>query len=73
MSMSILANISVLGPAMGFGYSAVVLPTLQSPDSDIKIDAHQASWIGTKFMNPLFRNWIYNFLYDSDVSETFIF
>ncbi|XP_043279057.1 facilitated trehalose transporter Tret1-like isoform X2 [Venturia canescens] len=47
MGMSILANISVIGPAMGFGYSAVVLPTLQSADSELKIDPRQASWIAS--------------------------
>ena len=46
MLMSVFANFSVLGPAMGFGYSAVVLPTLQSVNSDIKINERQASWIG---------------------------
>ena len=44
--MCFLANLTVLGPSMGFGYSAVALPPLQSPDSEFKIDANQASWIG---------------------------
>jgi hypothetical protein len=29
-----------------FGYSAVILPQLQKPDSLIHPDAEQASWIG---------------------------
>ncbi|KAF7411411.1 hypothetical protein HZH66_000307 [Vespula vulgaris] len=45
--MSFSANIAVLGPAMGFGYSAVVLGPLMSSSSDVKIDFNQANWIAT--------------------------
>ncbi|XP_033208952.1 facilitated trehalose transporter Tret1-like isoform X2 [Belonocnema kinseyi] len=45
--MCFLANLTVLGPSMGFGYSAVALPPLQSPKSEFKIDANQASWIAS--------------------------
>ncbi|XP_011297470.1 facilitated trehalose transporter Tret1-2 homolog [Fopius arisanus] len=47
MTMSIFANISILGPAMGFGYSAVILPTLKSGRSDLTIDEDQGSWIAS--------------------------
>lgn len=45
--MSICANVSVVGPAMSFGYSAVALGPLMSPDSDVQVDAVQANWIAT--------------------------
>ncbi|XP_047352566.1 facilitated trehalose transporter Tret1-2 homolog isoform X1 [Vespa velutina] len=45
--MSLSANVVVLGPAMGFGYSAVALGPLMSPSSDVKIDFNQANWIAT--------------------------
>lgn len=45
--MSLCANISVVGPAMGFGYSAVALGPLMSPSSDVQVDAVQANWIAT--------------------------
>ncbi|XP_015602755.1 facilitated trehalose transporter Tret1-2 homolog isoform X2 [Cephus cinctus] len=45
--MCIIANCSVLGPAMGLGYSAVALPSLTSPQSQIKINESQASWIAS--------------------------
>ena len=38
---------SVLGPSMGFGYSAVALPVLQTNSTNgLSIDDQQASWIG---------------------------
>ncbi|KAH0547490.1 facilitated trehalose transporter Tret1-2 homolog [Cotesia glomerata] len=45
MSMSLLANFTILGPAMSLGYSAVILPTLRSANSDLPITEDQASWI----------------------------
>ncbi|CAK9833441.1 Facilitated trehalose transporter Tret1-2 homolog [Anthophora retusa] len=45
--MSLLANSSVLGPSMAFGYSAVALGPLMSSTSDVKIDKFQANWIAT--------------------------
>ncbi|KAK2582024.1 hypothetical protein KPH14_002730 [Odynerus spinipes] len=45
--ISLCANCVVLGPAMGFGYSAVALGSLMSPSSDVKIDYNQANWIAT--------------------------
>ncbi|XP_008557849.1 facilitated trehalose transporter Tret1-2 homolog [Microplitis demolitor] len=47
MSMSILANFTILGPAMSLGYSAVILPTLRSPSSDLPITNDQESWIAS--------------------------
>lgn len=44
--MSLFAVFSILGPSMGFGYSAVIIPTLTSGVSDLKVDSQQASWIG---------------------------
>ncbi|XP_034951565.1 facilitated trehalose transporter Tret1-2 homolog [Chelonus insularis] len=45
MIMSLFANVSILGPAMSLGYSAVILPTLRSGESDLTVDENQASWI----------------------------
>ena len=45
--MSLCVNLSVLGPSMAFGYSAVALGPLMSPTSDVKIDKVQANWIAT--------------------------
>ncbi|CAK9801244.1 Facilitated trehalose transporter Tret1-2 homolog [Anthophora plagiata] len=45
--MSLLANSSVLGPSMAFGYSAVALGPLMSSTSDVKIDKFQGNWIAT--------------------------
>lgn len=47
LQMCLLANLTVLGPSMGFGYSAVALPSLQSPNSEYKIDDNLASWIAS--------------------------
>ncbi|KAI4490300.1 hypothetical protein M0802_010768 [Mischocyttarus mexicanus] len=45
--MSLSANFVVIGPAMGFGYSAVALGPLRSESSDVQIDFNQANWIAT--------------------------
>ncbi|EFN78457.1 Sugar transporter ERD6-like 8 [Harpegnathos saltator] len=45
--MGLCANVSVVGPAMGFGYSAVALGPLTSPSSDVQLDAAQANWVAT--------------------------
>lgn len=45
--ISLCANSVVLGPAMGFGYSAVALGPLTSSSSDVKINYNQANWIAT--------------------------
>ncbi|XP_017760647.1 PREDICTED: facilitated trehalose transporter Tret1-2 homolog isoform X1 [Eufriesea mexicana] len=45
--MSLVANSSVLGPSMAFGYSAVALGPLMAPTSDVKIDSGQGNWIAT--------------------------
>ncbi|XP_051174507.1 facilitated trehalose transporter Tret1-like isoform X2 [Leptopilina boulardi] len=47
LQMCVLANLSVMGPSMGFGYSTVALPPLQSPNSEFKINDNQASWIAS--------------------------
>lgn len=44
--MSLVANSSVLGPSMAFGYSAVALGPLMAPNSDVKINSVQGNWIG---------------------------
>ncbi|XP_014475295.1 PREDICTED: facilitated trehalose transporter Tret1-2 homolog [Dinoponera quadriceps] len=45
--MGLCANATVVGPAMGFGYSAVALGPLTSPTSDVQLDAAQANWVAT--------------------------
>ncbi|TGZ33046.1 trehalose transporter 1-like protein isoform X1 [Temnothorax longispinosus] len=47
--MALCANVVVLGPAMGFGYSAVAEPAMREPktDDDIRLDANQANWMAT--------------------------
>ncbi|KAF7995623.1 hypothetical protein HCN44_006730 [Aphidius gifuensis] len=47
MTMSLFATFSVLGPAMGFGYSAVIIPTLRSGRSNFTVDNDQVSWIAS--------------------------
>lgn len=41
-----IANIGPMNTGLIFGFSAVVIPQLQSPASSIQIDENQASWIG---------------------------
>lgn len=43
---AIVANLGTMNTGLVFGFSAVALPQLQSPDSLIKIDESQKSWIG---------------------------
>ncbi|XP_011876592.1 PREDICTED: facilitated trehalose transporter Tret1-2 homolog isoform X3 [Vollenhovia emeryi] len=47
--MALCANVVVLGPAMGFGYSAVAEPAMRWPkdENDLKLDASQANWMAT--------------------------
>ncbi|XP_011707581.1 PREDICTED: facilitated trehalose transporter Tret1-2 homolog isoform X2 [Wasmannia auropunctata] len=47
--MALCANVVVLGPAMGFGYSAVAEPAMiaEKTDGDIQLDANQANWMAT--------------------------
>lgn len=45
--MSLSANFVIIGPAMGFGYSAVALGPLRSESSDVEINFNQANWIAT--------------------------
>jgi len=46
--MALCANVVVLGPAMGFGYSAVAEPAMRAAktDGDLQLDANQANWMG---------------------------
>lgn len=44
--MSLIANLGTINTGMAFGFSAVVIPQLVHPDSDIRVDEDQASWIG---------------------------
>lgn len=41
-----IANLGTINTGLAFGFSAVVIPQLQRPDSIIKIDENQMSWIG---------------------------
>ncbi|XP_046743453.1 facilitated trehalose transporter Tret1-2 homolog [Diprion similis] len=43
----LIANTSVLGPAMGVGYSAVALEPLGSPQSEIPVTEDQLSWFAS--------------------------
>lgn len=43
---ALAANIGTANTGMVFGFSAMVLPQLQAPDSAIPIDEEQASWVG---------------------------
>ncbi|XP_012533979.1 facilitated trehalose transporter Tret1-2 homolog isoform X2 [Monomorium pharaonis] len=47
--MALCANVVVLGPAMGFGYSAVAEPAMRWPEdkNDLVLDANQANWMAT--------------------------
>ncbi|XP_070514414.1 trehalose transporter 1-like protein isoform X2 [Cardiocondyla obscurior] len=47
--MALCANVVVLGPAMGFGYSAVAEHAMMSPkdENDLKLDSNQANWMAT--------------------------
>lgn len=47
--MALCANVVVLGPAMGFGYSAVAEPAMRAEktDGDLQLDASQANWMAT--------------------------
>jgi len=46
--MALCANVVVLGPAMGFGYSAVAESAMRAnkTDGDLQLDANQANWMG---------------------------
>lgn len=46
--MALCANVVVLGPAMGFGYSAVAEPAMKAEktDGDLQLDDIQANWMG---------------------------
>lgn len=44
---SLAANLGTINTGMSFGFSAVSIPQLLSPDSPIKIDEEQASWIAS--------------------------
>lgn len=44
-----IANLGTINTGLAFGFSAVVIPQLQQPDSLIQIDENQKSWIGKKF------------------------
>lgn len=46
--MGLCANVVVLGPGMGFGYSAVAEPAMKAPKTDdLQLDAVQANWMAT--------------------------
>lgn len=41
-----IANLGTINTGLVFGFSAVAIPQLESPDSFIQIDEYQASWVG---------------------------
>lgn len=41
-----IANIGTINTGLIFGFSAVVIPQLQSPSSSITVNESQVSWIG---------------------------
>lgn len=41
-----IANIGTINTGLVFGFSAVVIPQLVMPDSVLKVDDSQISWIG---------------------------
>lgn len=43
---ALIANIGPMNTGLIFGFSAIAIPQLTSPDSHIQINADQASWIG---------------------------
>lgn len=43
---SLIANIGTINVGFAFGFSAVAIPQLMAPDSVLKVDESQASWIG---------------------------
>ena len=47
-----VANIGPMNTGLIFGFSAVVIPQLQSPASSIQINEDQASWVGK--LEPIF-------------------
>jgi hypothetical protein len=51
-----IANIGPMNTGLIFGFSAVVIPQLQSPSSSIPIDESQSSWVGEYQWTPIERN-----------------
>uniref|UniRef100_A0A182ISD0 Major facilitator superfamily (MFS) profile domain-containing protein n=1 Tax=Anopheles atroparvus TaxID=41427 RepID=A0A182ISD0_ANOAO len=47
LTMSILANLTVLSSGMGLGYSAITLHALTSEDNPLRMDSSQASWFAS--------------------------
>ncbi|KAM0735370.1 Facilitated trehalose transporter Tret1-2-like protein [Formica fusca] len=46
--MCLCVNVVMLGPSMGFGYSAVAEPAMRAPKTDdVQLDAVQANWMAT--------------------------
>lgn len=41
-----IANLGTINTGLIFGFSAVVIPQLKLPTSELQIDESQASWIG---------------------------
>ncbi|XP_055607922.1 uncharacterized protein LOC129755448 [Uranotaenia lowii] len=41
-----IANIGTINTGLIFGFSAVVIPQLQAPDTLIPVDESQSSWVG---------------------------
>lgn len=51
-----IANLGTINTGLVFGFSAVVVPQLRSPDSIIQIDESQASWIGECLLSAVHRS-----------------
>lgn len=47
LTMSILANLTVLSSGMGLGYSAITLNALTSEDNPLRMNSNQASWFAS--------------------------
>ncbi|XP_058447708.1 facilitated trehalose transporter Tret1-2 homolog [Malaya genurostris] len=47
LTMSILANLTVLSSGMGLGYSAITLHSLTREDNPLRLNAEQASWFAS--------------------------
>lgn len=46
LTMSILANLTVLSSGMGLGYSAITLHSLTRDEDPLRLNSEQASWFG---------------------------
>jgi len=45
-----IANLPGLSAGLSFGFSAILIPQLQQPDSEIPVTLEQGSWIASLFV-----------------------